>query len=68
MLTVTFSSLRSVYEENTVLVLQGLQRGNKKRDMKKNYNVAFMEEDERFVLFLLFLPTSKMLFIVQKKV
>lgn len=64
----TFSSPRSVYEENTVLVLQGLQRGKKKRDMKKNYNVAFMEEDERFVLFLLFLPTSKMLFIVQKKV
>lgn len=26
-----------------------------------------MEEDERFVLFSLFLPTSKMLFIVQKK-
>lgn len=39
-----------------------------KRDMKKNYNVAFMEEDERVFLFLLFLPTSKMLFIVQKKV
>lgn len=46
----------------------GTAEGKKKRDMKKNYNVAFMEEDERFVLFLLFLPTSKMLFIVQKKV
>lgn len=70
LLTVTFSSLCwDLFMKKTLCCFSRDCRGEKrKRTSKRSYNVAFMEEDERFILFSLFLPTSKMLFIVQKNV